>query len=179
MKNEWSKLLLTTAVFFGLQSIGDTEARFTDPHAMDAIEVSAALIFPAVMEEMLHEAEDVHQKIRLQDERLSTIPSEGTLEELEQSLQEVATIQQERSLLESEFFSIAGEVAAYSELIPSSETDAYPFLSDGYSKIQEMKGNISSSLLEEVRAAILSEIDQLEENSNEGVDADENHEGSL
>lgn len=179
MKNAWSKLLVTMAVFSGLQSIGDTEALFTDPHAMDTVEVSAALIFPAVMEEMLHDAKNVHQKIRQLDERLSTIPSEGTLEELEQSLQEVATIEQERNLLESEFFSITGEAAAYSELIPSSETDAYPFLSEGYSRIQEMKGNVSSSLLEEVRAAILNEIDQLEENSNEGVDADENHEGSL
>lgn len=135
--------------------------------------------FPAVMEEMLHDAEDVHQKIRLLDERLSTIPSEGTLEELEQSLQEVATIELERSLLVSEFSSIAGEIAAYSELIPSSEADSYLFLSDGFSRIQEMKGNVSSSLLEEVRASIQNGIEQLEENSNEGVDEDENHEGSL
>ncbi|WP_417897851.1 hypothetical protein ABN702_16415 [Bacillus haimaensis] len=179
MKNAWSKLLLTMAVFSGLQSIGDTEARFTDPHAMDPIEVSAALIFPAVLEEILHEAEDVHQKIRQLDEKLSTIPSKGTLEELEQSLQEVASIEQERSLLVSEFSSIANEVAAYSELIPSSDAEAYLFVSEGYSRIQEMKGNVSSSLLEEVLSAILNEIDQLEENSNEGVDADENHEGSL
>ncbi|MGM0836571.1 MAG: hypothetical protein ACQEV7_10460 [Bacillota bacterium] len=179
MKNMWCRLLLTITVYSGLQSIGETEARFTDQHAMEAIEVSAALIFPATMEEMIEDAEDVHQKIRQLDERLSAFPREGTIEQLEQRLQEVATIDLERSLLVSKFSSIAGEVAAYSELIPSSDADAYPFVSEGYSRIQEMIGDVPSPLLEEVRTAILNEITQLEENSNEGVDADENHEGSL
>ncbi|MBM7619759.1 hypothetical protein JOC95_001611 [Bacillus tianshenii] len=179
MKNPWCKLLLSLAVYSGLQSIGETEARFTDPHTMDAIEVSAAVIFPSTMEKMLQDAEDVHQKIRQLDEKLSTFPREGTLEELEQSLQEVATIELERRLLVSEFSSIRGEVTAYHELIPASESAAYPFVIEGYSRIQEMHGDVSSTLLEEVRTAILNEIVQLEEKAQEGVDADENHEDSL
>jgi hypothetical protein len=179
MKNTRRSLLLTIAIYSGLQSIGETEARFTDPRAMEAIEVSAALIFPATMDEMLQDAEDIHQKIRQLDERLSTFPREGILEELEQRLQEVATINQERSLLVSEFSSIANEVAAYSELIPSSDAEAYSFVSEGDSRIQKMKGDVTSPLLEEVRAAILNEINQLEENLNKGVDADEIHEDGL
>ncbi|MGM0837354.1 MAG: DUF4047 domain-containing protein [Bacillota bacterium] len=153
--------------------MGETEASFSSQVKMDTFEVSTAFVFPAAIQQLENQAEELADSMYSQYQTIISSSSGESLQELNDRLTEVTIKTQELKSQFDELQSVHFQMSAYINQIPNqTDPTSFEYVHEGFEKIEnvmrEVQTAIDFSKIADIRAAIEMQMNELETKQKAG-----------
>lgn len=157
--------------YSGAQIIGQTEASFTSQASLEPIEVSAAIVFPAAVQNMIDQAQNIFTDMITIQSKMPIVPENATLQELNEARSVVIGVEQELHSLLLDFENVHTELANMNKQVKKLDPNTYSFVQTGFLKADETRKEIKKSIdfpsIKHTRLSIELRIKKLEEMEKE------------
>lgn len=157
--------------YSGAQIIGQTEASFTSQASLEPIEVSAAVVFPAAVQDLIDQAQKIFTDMITAQSRMPTVPEKSTLEELNEARSAVIGLEQGLHSLLLDFENVHNEFANMNKQVKKLDPYTYRFVQTGFLQVDEVKKELKKTIdfpsIKHTRLSIELRIKKLEKMGKE------------
>jgi hypothetical protein len=155
--------------YLGNQLVGETEAKFSIQAKAQPIEVSAAIVFPATIEQLEDTAEENVMSMKENYQSiLSTTPVE-TLEELQVQLSKISANVQELYIQMDNLIAVYEELSLY-----KNNNQELAYVHEGFQSVKGLRNEVLASIdfskVEAVHSHFLLKIKDLEKTNKQVID---------
>ncbi|KON85988.1 hypothetical protein AF332_03620 [Sporosarcina globispora] len=173
--------LCCISFYIGIHIVGETEASFTSQVSPEPMEISAAFVFPAIIEQLEGDAEEIANNAASKYEIITNDFHDAVLPELYTRLAEIEECEQELRIQLNQLQSIYNELFAYQRKIQSyeeSDTLTFHYVRDGYQHVKRIMEDGQAAIdfqeIETIRSSLQSQINELEREKSIQADHQEN-----
>ncbi|GGB67338.1 hypothetical protein [Fictibacillus barbaricus] len=176
MKGTFRKAIMLSTIcsigfYSGAQFIGQTEASFSSQTTLEPIEISAAVVFPAAVQDLIDQAQNIFTDMIKAKSRMPTVPEKANLEELNKARSAVIGVEQELQSLLLDFENVHTELANINKQVKKLDPHTYRFVQTGFLQVDkvrmEIKKTIDFPYIKHTRLSIELRIKKLEEMEKE------------
>jgi hypothetical protein len=153
--------------YSGAQFIGQTEASFSSQATLEPIEISAAVVFPATVQDLIDQAQNIFTDMITAKSRMPTVPEKAALKELNEARSAVIGVEQELQSLLLDFENVHTELANINKQVKKLDPHTYRFVQTGFLQVDKVRMEIKKSIdfpsIKHTRLSIELRIKKLEE----------------